>query len=147
MSTENLSDIKFQEVEALVRQYREERDEYDQLQKVADDAKKVLKNTESRIMAFLEQFNLKTQKTVYGSVTRVERFSVKTPKDDESRAAFREWLEGRGEFNNLWSVNSRTLDARAKEWLDEAADKGDIDFVIPGVGEPTYSSYLSFRRK
>lgn len=143
----DMSDVKFQEVEAMVRQYKEERDEYEQRQKEADDLKKVMKNTEGKIMAFLEQFNLTSQKTVYGTVVRNQRWSWKTPKEEADRNAFREFIESKGQFDDLWTVHSQTLNARCKEWLDEAAESGDIDFAVPGLSEPTCTEYLSFRKK
>lgn len=145
--SEEMSNIKFQEVEGMVRQYKEERDTYEQDQKVADDSKKVMKNTESRLMAFLEQFNLTSQKTVYGTVVRNQRWSWKTPKEEAERNAFREFIESKGQFNDLWTVHSQTLNARCKEWLNEAAEAGDIDFSVPGLTEPTCTEYLSFRKK
>lgn len=143
----DMSDVKFQEVENMVRQYKEEREKAEQAQKEADDLKKIQKNTESRLMAFMEQFKLTSQKTVYGTIVRNQRWSWKTPKEETSRNAFREFLESKGQFQDLWTVHSQTLNARCKEWLDEAAETGDIDFSVPGIEEPTCTEYLSFRKK
>lgn len=145
--SEEISDVKFAEVEAMVRQYKEERDEYEAKQKEADDLKKICNNTSMRILSFLSHFKLKSHKTLYGTVTRKEKFTVKTPKTDTDRSAFREFLESRGTFNDLWSVNSNTLNSRAKEWFEQAFEEGNTDFVIPGIGEPTYSEIFAFRRK
>ena len=147
MPATEMKDIKYQELEALVRQYREERDEYETCKKQAEDLKKVADNTGKRLLAFLDEFKLDSQKTVYGTIVKNERWSWRTPKTPEDREAFREFLESKDEFNDVWSINSQTLNARAKEWLEEACEKGEIDFVIPGVGEPTCSKYLTLRRK
>ena len=143
----DMSDVKFQEVENMVRQYKEERERSEQAQKEADDLKKIQKNTESRLMAFMEQFNLSSQKTVYGTIVRNQRWSWKTPKEQEERNSFREFLESRGQFQDVWTVHSQTLNARCKEWQDEAAEAGDIDFSIPGIEEPSCTEYMSFIKK
>ena len=147
MSDGSMSDVKFQEFEAKVRQYKEEKDEADTAKKVAEDLKKKADNTGKWVMAFLEEFKLTSQKTVYGTVVRNQRWSWRTPKEDAERNAFREFVEGKGQFDDLWTVNSQTLNARCKAWLDEAAESGDIDFAVPGLSEPTCTEYLSLRKK
>jgi hypothetical protein len=44
------------------------------------------------------------------------------------------------------SVNSQTLNSFAKKELEAAKETGDIDFKIPGLGEPTLTEMIALRR-
>ena len=148
MAKKDLNDIKVQELEVMVRQYKEEREIHDNLKQQTSNAFKVMNNTATNILDVLEHFKMKTHKTVYGKVTRNERWGWKMPKEDDGREALRKFMEEKGVFDSTWGVHAQTLNSRAKEWLNEAVESGeDADWTVPGLGEATSSSYLSFGAK
>ena len=72
--------------------------------------------------------------------------SVRIPKDEESKAAFFEWLKEQGLFDSMISVNSQTLNSLYRAKSEEALKEGVLDFRIPGIDEPTTYKQLGMRR-
>lgn len=81
-----------------------------------------------------------------GTVYKIDRFTVQTPKSIDDKKALFEYFEERGIFNEMVSVNSQTLNAFYKEENEAALKRGDVDFKLPGVGEPKLSQSLGFRK-
>lgn len=73
--------------------------------------------------------------------------SVKLPETMEQKQALFEYLRTLGLFDEIVSVNSRTLNKLYKDQAELAAKEGNFDFKIPGVGEPTSFTTLELRRK
>jgi hypothetical protein len=141
-----LSGISVQQVELLMQDLYELRQEKDDKKAEFDRVSEKVKNVESRLMAFLKEFKKTSYDSTYGKVTLSTKWSFKTPKTPEDRDALRRFLEEKGEFDGLWSVNSRTLNSYCNDAFESAKESGDIDFGIPGIEEPTAYEQLSYRR-
>ena len=74
------------------------------------------------------------------------KISVQTPKTPEEKQALFEWLKERGLFVEMVSVNSATLNSFFNSEADKAAEKGNFEFRIPGVGEPKPYTTLEMKR-
>lgn len=72
--------------------------------------------------------------------------SVTTPKTPEEKKLLFDYLEERGILLEMASVNSQTLNKLYKDFADEAAKQGVLDFRLPGVPEPTIYTNLKMRR-
>lgn len=73
--------------------------------------------------------------------------SVTTPKTLEEKKEFFDFLESRGIFLEMVSINSQTLNSLYKSLADEAAKEGVLDFKMPGIPEPTTYTNLKLRRQ
>jgi len=73
--------------------------------------------------------------------------SVTTPKTSEEKQALFEFLQSKGIFLEIASVNSQTLNSFYKSLAAEAEEQGNYDFKMPGVGEPTTYTSLKLRRQ
>ncbi len=85
----------------------------------------------------------------FGTISRVKKFSVRVPKDRESKKALFKYIhDTRGEdvLENMLSINSATLNSFYKEERKEAIDRGDIDWCIPGIDEPEVYWQLGMRK-
>src|SRR3990167_8722461 len=82
----------------------------------------------------------------YGTIFRVDKFSVKVPKTPEERDAFFKYLKERGLFESMITVNSQTLNSWHSEELAQAKLNGEIDFKVPGLNEVTLYSRLGLRK-
>jgi len=101
---------------------------------------------EDEILKQLEENALSNFSGEKGMVSRVARFDVKFPKDDEvSKEALRNFLADKGYFDNMWSINHQSLNAWFKAELEAAKERGVEDFDIPGL-EPTDRITIQFRR-
>jgi hypothetical protein len=72
--------------------------------------------------------------------------SVTTPKTLEDKKQFFDFLESKGMFLEMVSINSQTLNSLYKSLADEAAEAGVLDFKLPGIPEPTTYTNLKLRR-
>lgn len=73
--------------------------------------------------------------------------SVTIPKTAQDKELLFKFLADKGIFLEIASVNSQTLNSLYKSLAAEAADEGNFDFKIPGVGEPTTYTTLKLRRQ
>ncbi len=107
-------------------------DEYTLLAEAEMEASNVLMQNIRRVLDF-------TGKSSYefegGVIETRERFSVKTPKTTEQKAALFKWLEEKGVFLDYASINSNSLNSLCKQEIEIAKEEGRV-CVIPGVEIP-----------
>lgn len=63
--------------------------------------------------------------------------NVTVPETPEEKQALFDYLRQEGIFNEMVSVNSKTLNSLYKEKAEDAANSGILEFEMPGVGKPT----------
>lgn len=98
---------------------------------------------ERKVMAMLEQAELKTFKGSRGSMTIASRWGVKMPKEPEVKEALKAYCEERGIWDNLWTINHQTLNSMFKQAMEAATEAGEM-IDIPGLN-PVEDKYLQFR--
>lgn len=131
------------------------------LTKEAADLKLELEHAETLVSKIKERYNAVTN-TILQTLELMDLDSIKahgflfykqnntsvtTPKTAEDKKLLFEFLESKGIFLDIASVNSQTLNSLYKSLAAEAADEGNFDFKIPGVGEPTTYTTLKLRRQ
>ena len=103
-------------------------------------------STEKTLMAFMEQNRLlKFSVPGIGTIYQSERAYVRTPKSPEEREAFFGYLKQIGEFNDLITVNSQTLNAWFKAKNEAAIDRGEL-LEVPGLKDIGIIKHLSLRK-
>lgn len=124
--------------------------EISELDGQAEGMKIALKNVneqiadkERKVMAMLEQADLKSFKGSRGTMTIVSRWGVKMPKDPDVKEALKKYCEDRGIWDNMWTINHQTLNSMFKQAMDEATAAGEM-IDIPGLN-PVEDKYLQFR--
>ena len=108
-----------------------------------------LDNLDSQILEHLTKLDMTSFKSKHGTVVRSNRYSVQTPKTMQEKREFFRWLNEKGP-EVYWSyatVNSQSLNALYKAELEVAKADGNLEFKIPGIGEPTATPILSRRKK
>ena len=141
-----MADITMVEFEAFIKEFAEAKEKVDQLAYEKTKATEVMDMWESKVMSVMQQFNKTSYRSSYGLLVRSERWSWKTPKSDEDKQAFYGYLKSKGLFDTMISVNSQTLNSFAKKELELAKEEGDLDFKLPGLGEPTLNEMIALRR-
>ena len=109
-----------------------------------DEQKEILTKMKQKLMLLMEEFGKSKYSSNAGTIFTKDEFSVKTPKDPESRELFFSWLKDKGLFENIITVNSRTLVSLYNSMLEESKDP---DFAIPGITEVTSYKSLTIRQK
>lgn len=142
-----VKDLKVSELESICLQCVEQKRAYSSKKKEADLEKEKLDELQGKILAFLKESNLTSFRSSHGLFSVIKRFSVKTPKTEETKKKLFKYLQDRDIFYSMVNVNSRTLNGWYKEELESAVERGDGSFSVPGLDVPTYSETLSIRRK
>lgn len=122
-----------------------------------DEVKDQLKEENSKLTKFkadvekyMEDTELEKQHIPgFGTLYRQKKFSVKVPKTPDEKAALFDWIrDNKGEdvLFNLQTIASPTVNALYKEELAEAKKEGNINFNIPGIGEPKVYFDIGMRK-
>lgn len=104
---------------------------------------------EGKILEVLTAQERSSYKSPSGTVIRQNRYSVQTPKTVEQKQAFFGWLRAKSE-DVMWqytTVNSQSLNALYKQEFEIAKEEGNLDFALPGIGEPTLMTSLARRKR
>lgn len=117
--------------------------ELSQAKKVVTDE---LELEEKKMIEMLEASDLTQFRGEEGLAFISYKTSVKTPKTEEDRAAFFQYLKDKGLYDQMITVNSQTLNSFYKAEFAEAQEKGNSDFKVPGINEVEVRPQLSFRR-
>jgi len=116
--------------------------------KELDDKKKELSSEATsltkKILDHLENAGMRSFDTGIGAISIRENKSVKI----EDKEKFFSYLKESGEFEDIISVNSRTLNSYYKEKEEQAKQENNLDFLssgIAGLSEPKIFNTLSVR--
>ncbi len=110
---------------------------------------KELAGVERRILQGLQDLDKKKHVSAMGTISRTSRTSVKIPQTPEDKEKLFAWIKeqwGDEGFYAHVSVNSQTLNALYNREYEKAREDGNMDFSIPGVGEPVISYGLMRKR-
>lgn len=139
--------ISLEEFQALGALLWEEKAKLEQLEQVASVQSKEVERLKAKVISCLEAAGLdKFAVAGHGTVFKTQRFTVTVPKDGADRDAFFAYLESKGIFRELITVNSQTLNSYYKKEMEAAIEAGNPDFKVPGIGEPKLSLTLGMRK-
>jgi len=139
--------ITLHDFEKLVDEAFDERQKMEDYQAEVKKHREVLDKKNKEIMIYLESCGKKGYDHGRGRLTVSEYLSVQVPRDPESRKKFFGFLKTKGDFDNLITVNSQTLQSYYKAEFETAVKAGAKSFDMPGIGAPTYYTRLKYRRK
>lgn len=99
---------------------------------------------QNRVRGMLEALGKTSYKAKAGSFSFTLTDSYKTPKTLEQKEAFFAYLKEKNIFDEMITVNSRSLNSYAAKEIEAEYDKGNFGFTIPGLekGEPAYRCSL-----
>jgi ATP-dependent protease HslVU (ClpYQ) ATPase subunit len=135
-----------QEMEKMVEEIADLRMKESQASAAKKAATEALEAAELRMLTTLNGEGLTSYRGSMGLVSLSYRTSVKTPKTDEDRQKFFDYLKERGLYDKLISVNSQTLNSFYKSELEAALESGKDGCEIPGINEVSVQEILSFRK-
>ena len=127
------NEITVNDLEGLIAQCFEQRAKYDELKDKASEEHEKLEQLQAKIITTLESLEMDSYKSKSGNFSYRYEESFQTPKDLESKKAFFDYLKEKGVYDTMISVNSKTLNAFAKEEIKVAEARGELDFQIPGL--------------
>jgi hypothetical protein len=107
--------------------------EHAQADRRAKDLKNLLTEKQGKLQAKLESLGLEKYSAKSGTFTFRMQQGFKVPADMESKNKFFEFLQSKGVFDELVTVNSQTLNAWAQAEIEAAEVAGNFDFTVPGL--------------
>ena len=87
----------------------------------------------TQVIGMMEELELDKFSTKKGTFSFKYDESFKTPKTPEDREAFFSFLKEKGVYDEMITVNSRTLNSWAKQEVEAAENDGNFDLEIPGL--------------
>ena len=143
-------EISTQELDRQVAELQKAWDIYDEKAKQAKELKEAYDKKEAQVLELLRLAG----KTKYfveglGTVYKINRFQVTTPKTIESKTELFKYLQKTKGIEFAWSLfgtNSQSLNSFYNRELEEAKEAGK-EFNIPGLDEPTHKESLGFRKE
>lgn len=145
--TKPLTEISIEGFESLCKTVADQREKCDVASAALKEENKKLEKLEMKVLSYLKDMNRTNYPSAYGTVGIMRRTSVTTPKTPEDKAALFEYLRAKGLYESMVGVNSQTLNSFYRQELEIAEAEGRVaDFRIPGLGEPTISETVTFRK-
>lgn len=130
----------------VTKQAADYKEEIDAMEVKLKSIKEKYKRVSDTILRTLDLMELENVRAHGFLFYRETKSSVVTPKTPEEKKMLFDFLQEKGVFLEIASVNSQTLNSLYKTFAAEAADKGNFDFKMPGVPEPTSYTSLKLRR-
>lgn len=130
-----MSNPGFEQFDSLCGAIAGLKDKKDEIKKTLAEVQKELDDKEAMALEWLTQLDRDSYQSKFGTVYKKRITSVSMPKDPVEREKFFKYLKERGSYDALVTINSRSLNAYYQSELELAAEQGNIDFAIPGLGE------------
>lgn len=134
---------KIGELAALAVNYRDEAEHFEGRAKAA---KFEMQLALDKIFKHMDAEGMQSFKACGNTFYIEDRESVSVPKSAEHKKQLFGYLESLGILDDYLTINSASLNSLYKSLSDAALEKGDIDFRLPGVGEPSSFKKVKIRR-
>jgi hypothetical protein len=138
------AEVSIKEVSELGLALFAQREVVDRIEAELADAKKVFEELKAKMIATFDKYEMeKWSQKGHGTISKRQNLAWKMPKEHDQREAFFAFLRERNAYDELITVNHQTLNSFCKEELEKAIEADNIEFSIPGLGEP--SSYVTLQ--
>jgi hypothetical protein len=105
-----------------------------------------LTKLEEKVLVLFEKLGKDSYNSPVGNFSISHRMSVRIPQGEE-RGKFFAYLQDRGIFTDMITVNHQTLNSFYRAEFEAAKTRGEgQEFSLPGIGEPNIARILSFRK-
>lgn len=139
------TEVSIGELENLCKAIHDQRIEYDNKKKAASEELNKLDMLEGKLLLLLENSGKDSYTSNVGKFYVSHKTSVRIPRGPDWDT-FLSHIKSLGHDQALLTVNSATLNKWYKEQFDAAVEAGVEMAPIPGLGEPSISQTLCFRK-
>lgn len=115
----------------------------DKKKKEATANKEEMQELMGHLMDLLEVTSYKSKS---GTITKSEQPNYRLPQDDDSRKKFFSYLKEKGLYDQLITVNSRSLQSFVKQEVELAEAEDNFGFLPDGIEETEYRTVYSLRK-
>ena len=128
--------------ESLVK-LRDKKDEIEEQLKLANID---IKKCEAKILEYMKEYGIPQWKGPFGTLSIKTNRSISQPATPEDREAFFDYLRAQGIFEEMISVNSRTLSSWAAKEIEAKEREGIFNWVPPGLKPATEHQSIALRK-
>lgn len=109
---------------------------------------KELAPIEEKMIFYLKEMDASSIKRSEGTIILTERLSYSMPKDMNDKLLVLKHFESKGKevYYDYVTINHAKLNTFIDQEMEFAAQRGDTDFSIPGLGKPTVTEYVTLRK-
>lgn len=129
-----------EELDRLCQEFIDKKEYEKKAEERMKEIKAETKEAQAKVIAALEEMDKTENEGAFGKVKIQQKEYYKCV---DKHAAY-SWLKERGEFDDLASVNANTLSSHIKGLVHEEHEKGNFDFMPPGMMDAT-SDYAFLR--
>ena len=142
-----MEDVKVNELEEICKKAFDLKEEIDGEALELKKKRSELEELKAKLENYLEAIEKTTYHSNFGNVTAARRMSVSFPKEPEAKAQFLNYLKEQGVYDDMISVNSQSLNSYFRQEMENAAETGHYNFIMPGIGEPRHSIDIRLNKK
>lgn len=140
------SEVTLKKLQEMCKEYREKKEEKKKLEDEAGKLHKEAAGIQAKILQYMEEYGMKSVTGDFGQITRRRNYSVKQPNTPEKREQFFDYLKSQGIFDEMISINSRTLASYVRQEIEAKKEEGDLGFVPPGIDTPEVVETISLKK-
>lgn len=144
---EPVKEVSISELTKLIENLTTLRAKYDVMKAELSNCASDVKQVEDKILTILVDSTLPTFKCEFGSVSIRNTKTFKQPESLEEKQKLFEYLREKNVFDEMVSVNSRSLSSWASREVEAAEAEGNFGWVPPGLSAPNEYKQLSLRKK
>ncbi len=135
--------MKVSELNEFVNKLYDKRKKQDELKAELKELTAGIESDKRMLLEFFDQEDMEKFVHERGTISVINKFSVKIPKDEESKKALFNWLRKKKIHMQYLTVSSTALNSLYKTELEATGP----EFKMPGVAEPQLFQQISMRSK
>ncbi len=131
-----LPSVTVTELQGLCKLLLSKKEDHERALEVAKTTKEAVDELESRILKYMKEYGLPMFEGPFGRVSVKNYSTVAQPATPEDREAFFGYLKEQGIYDEMISVNSRTLNSWVNREIEAREKNGEFGWVPPGLKTP-----------
>lgn len=143
---ESPSDVTLGSINELIERLRTFREEKEKLEDQVKVVESGIRASEIKLIEYLKEAGMTSFKGAGGHVILNKRKNVSQPGSPEDKEALFNYLREQGIFEQMVSVNARTLSSWAIKEIEAKTQEGVYGWTPPGLKEPSEYEYISLRK-
>lgn len=140
-----MSEVTVKELEDICAEISKLESEIDSVELNLKMMNEELNKQKAVAQRMLEACEKDSYKSSFGTIYTATIESVAVPKGD-SKQAFFSYLKEKNLFDEVVTVNSQWLNGYFRKERQEALEKGDLAFTMPGLDVPRVVRSVRFRK-
>lgn len=139
--------VTVQELKNMCQLLLSRRDDHDRALEEAKKTKEEVDKLEHKILSYMKEYGLPMFEGPFGRVSVKNYATVSQPATPEDKALFFDYLKEQGIYDQMISVNSRTLNSWVNREIESKEKNGEFGWVPPGLQAPGNFQKLSVKAK